>query len=244
MKAKSLFLILAVGLLAASSGAEPVRRKGFFWGGGLGGGWLDRSFSHTNGVDDAEARFYMEFFGGYAFNPHIAVGLEIGGWLIEPSSETYVWNPYWPPDNERSEDPTGEGLMQVLAFTRLYPWSGQGLFIKLGGGYLERWIETSGGTYNEEGWSAVAGLGWDLHVSGNWSLTPTISYSLGEAGSQTHQAVTLSLSLMWHQWKGPDRFAQMNAEALSARGEEETYPQAVKRRFLTAWQAQYGGGSP
>ena len=203
-------ILIAVISIGTSSG-EMEKREGFFWGGGLGGGYLERTFSATNAIDDAETRFYMDFFGGYAFNPHWALGLEIGGWLIEPDSDTYIWNPYYPPDNEPAEDPEGEGLMQVLMFTRLYPYRDKGLFMKLGGGYLEHWWKTSRGNYNEEGWTSVAGLGWDVHVSGNWSITPTVSYSYGEAGDQAHQAVTASIGFMWHQWSGPDRMNSPNA---------------------------------
>jgi len=177
----------------------------FNQGAGLGGGYVERTFSTTNALDDSAGRFYMEFFGGYAFNPHLAVGMEIGGWLIEPDSDTYTWNPYWPPDNERSEEPTGEGLSQILVFTRIYPHREKGLFIKLGGGYMDHWLKTTRGQYNEEGWTTVAGLGWDIHVSGKWSVTPAINYSYGVAGTQTHQAITASFAFMWHQWEGPKR---------------------------------------
>ena len=203
-----IFALLSMETVHARS--EMGKREGFFWGGALGGAYLDRTFSTTNAMDDASGRFYMEFFGGYAFNPHLAVGLELGGWTIEPDSDTYTWNPYWPPDNERSEEPEGEGLMQVLVFTRIYPYEDRGLFLKLGGGYLEHWLKTSRGQYNEEGWTSVAGLGWDIHLSGNWSVTPTLSYSYGVAGHQTHQAVTASFGFIWHQWKGPDRFLPRN----------------------------------
>ncbi len=216
-----LISVIAIRGLAAS---ELERREGFFWGGGLGGAYLERTFSHTNGVDDATARLYMEFFGGYAINPNVAIGLEIGGWLISPDSDTYVWNPYWPPDNERAEEPAGEGLSQILAFTRVYPYHDRGLFLKLGGGYMDHWWKTSHGYYDEQGWTAVAGVGWDIHLSGNWSLTPALSYSHGVAGSQTHQALTASIGFLWHQWKGPNRFDLESSTALMGRNEPGGYP--------------------
>jgi hypothetical protein len=220
-------IVLCVALVAAEHSfavdEEPVR-KGFFWGGGLGGAYLERTFSSTNWTDDAAGRFYMEFFGGYAFNPHVSVGLEMGGWLITPSDNNYSWNPYWPPDNERSEDPAGEGLSQILVFTRLYPYEDKGLFIKLGGGYMDHWWETSSRNYSEDGWTSVAGVGWDIHASGNWSITPTVSYSYGEAGHQTHQAITASLGFMWHQWKGPVRHMNLHVSDL----ERAWYPNEPK----------------
>lgn len=209
MKASAFIIcLLAAGTSLPSSGLDAAERQGWLWGGGIGGAYLERTFSTTNWTDDATGRLYMEAFGGYAFNPHIMAGLEIGGWLITPDSDTYGWNPYWPPDNQPSEDPEGEALMQVLLFTRLYPYRDKGLFIKVGGGYLEHWWKTPEGFQeNEEGWASVAGIGWDIHLSGNWSLTPTLSYSYGVAGNETHQAITASIGFMWHQWKGKDRFA-------------------------------------
>jgi hypothetical protein len=209
MKTTRQLLIPLLVLSYSGFAAELMeRREGFFWGAGLGGAYLDRTFSTTNAVDRAEGLLYMEFFGGVALNPHVAIGLELSGWTIEPDSDTYIWNPYWPPDHQRSEEPQGEGLMQVLVFTRIYPYADQGLFLKLGAGGLEHWLKTDYGTYKETGWTTVGGLGWDVHISTNWSLTPTLSYSYGVAGSQTHQAVTGSISFMWHQWKGPDRMSQ------------------------------------
>ena len=216
MNAKALLItLLTVAISLTSRAAKKAgERKGFFWGAGLGAGYLDRSFNSTDAVDDAAGRFYMDFFGGAAINPHIAIGLELSGWTITPDSDTYIWNPYWPPDQQRSENPQGEGLMQILAFTRLYPYEDKGLFLKLGGGAMEHWLKTDFGNYSENGWTTVAGLGWDVHVTGNWSIIPTLSYSYGIAGSQTHRAVTASIGFMWHGWKGPDRFSKMDPAGL------------------------------
>ncbi len=209
---KTPLLLISILLAGSNIRAEMEERKGWFWGGGVGAAYMDRTFDTTHGADDASGRFYMEFFGGYAFNPHLSAGLEIGGWLIEPDSDTYIWNPYWPPDNQRSEEPTGEGLSQILLFTRIYPYRDKGLFIKLGGGYLEHWLKTDYNTIKEQGWTTVAGVGWDIHLTGNWSLTPGLSYSYGVAGSQTHQAVTASIGFLWHQWKEPNRFSEVTSD--------------------------------
>jgi hypothetical protein len=189
------------GLLIMASATHAEERKGFFWGADLGGGYVERTVTSTNGVDDAAARLYMNFFGGYAFNPRIAIGLEGGGWLIEPDSDTYIWNPYWPPDNQASEEPSGEGIMKIFAFTQIYPDPAGNLFIKLGGGYIDHWTKSSMGITRNEGWGAEAALGYNIPVHENWSLTPMVSYSYGEADVQTHKAITASLGLIWHQWK-------------------------------------------
>lgn len=195
---------LSSSLTYASSSAMQ-EREGFFWGAGLGGSYVERTFSTTNRTDDATTRFYMDFFGGYAFNPHIAIGLEAGGWLIESDSDTYNWNPYWPPDNKPSEDPAGEGIMKIFVFTRIYPYRSGNLFIKLGGGYIDHWTKTSWTTIRNEGLGAEVGVGYDIPLSGNWSLTPMISYSYGEAEVLTYDAITASFGFIWHQWKGPTR---------------------------------------
>ena len=226
---KRVFIIVPALLYAAVSVASPTEipeRKGFFWGAGLGGGYLERTFSSTNGTDDAAGRFYMEFFGGYAINPHVAIGMEIGGWLIEPDSDTYTRNPYWPLDNQSSDDPEGEGLSQILVFARLYPYEDRGLFVKLGGGYMDHWLKTSEQYFSEDGWTSVAGVGWDILLSGNWSFTPALSYSYGRAGTQTHQAVTASIGFMWHQWKGPDTLKFLTPAANSG-----ISPVAINRSF-------------
>lgn len=203
MKPKTTILALLLVLTATlpTRGNTGGIRDGLFWGFGLGGAYLDRTFSTTNTADDAQGRLYMEFYGGTTINPHVALGIEIGGWTISPDSDTYIWNPYWPPDNERSENPEGEGLMQIIIFSRIYPYKERNLFIKLGGGYLDHWLKTDYQTLREHGFTSVAGVGWDIALGGNWSLTPTLSYSYGKAGQQTHQAITASLGIMWHEWK-------------------------------------------
>ena len=210
---RTVLLILGLSFTFPGLAQEVVSRQGLFWGFGLGGAYLERTFMSTNTNDEADGRLYMELFGGLALNPHVAIGLEIGGWTIEPDSDTYIWNPYWPPDNERSEEPEGEGLMQILAFTRIYPAEDRGLFLKLGAGYLEHWLKTDYQTLRKHGWTAVAGLGWDFPVGENWSLTPTLSYSYGTAGIQTHQAFTLSFGAMWHQWEVKNRIDFSTAQA-------------------------------
>lgn len=213
LKATILILLLASTCALSAGGNGEWTREGLFWGFGLGGAYLDRTFSTTNALDDAEGRLFMEFYGGVVLNPHVAIGLEIGGWLIEPDSNTYIWNPYWPPDNERAEEATGEGLMQIIAFTRIYPYEGQGLFIKLGGGFLEHWLETDYQSLRQTGWTTVAGIGWDIPLAKNWSLTPSLHYSYGMAGDQTHQALTASFGFMWHQWEVKSPF---NSDAMQA----------------------------
>jgi len=197
----SIFLMALLPIIGIASTSIAQEREGYFWGADLGGGYVERTFSSTNGTDDATARLYMDFFGGYAFNPHIAIGLEAGGWLIEPDSDTYIWNPYWPPDNQPGEEPSGEGIMRVFVFTQIYPCPDGNLFIKLGGGYIDHWIKSSMGITRDEGWGAEVALGYDIPIYGNWSLTPMVSYSYGEADVQTYEALTASLGLIWHQWK-------------------------------------------
>lgn len=199
----SLVLIALSCTLAFAASEEMQERKGFFWGGSLGAGYVERTFSVANGIDDETTRFYMDGFGGYAFNPHIAIGFELSGWLIEPDSDTYTWNPYWPPDNEPSENPAGEGISQIFVFTRLYPYRTRNLFIKVGGGYVDHWLKTQTQYINDEGWGTVVGVGYDIPLSGNWSLTPLVSYSYGETQVQTLEAFTASFGFTWHQWKGP-----------------------------------------
>lgn len=203
MKRKRIFLLTAVILptMVGNTFAEIPERKGFFGGFGLGAGYIERTFNDAS-LDDGETRFYMDFIGGYAFNPNLAAGLEVSGWNYQ-ADNTYGYY------NSSNEEPEGEGLYQVFAFGRYYPSRESGLFLKLGGGFVRQWTNRPGEDPYKDGWGAVTGIGYDYFISGRGSATFALDYSFGEAEDLTYQSITASVGFIFHQWKGPDRLKDM-----------------------------------
>jgi len=119
-------VLIALGLFAATAlplnAAEPLR-SGQWWGTfELGAGQLDRTMP---GFSDNSARFYLGLGGGMAVDPHLLLGIEASGWLIQA---------------ENANDPTkGAGISRVFAVARIYPQATSNLHLQLGAGSITGW---------------------------------------------------------------------------------------------------------
>jgi hypothetical protein len=185
-------VLTALGLFAATalplSAVEPLR-SGQWWGTfELGAGQLDRTMS---GFSDNSARFYLGLGGGMAVDPHLLLGIEASGWLIQA---------------ENANDPTkGAGISRVFAVARIYPQPTSTFHFEIGAGSITGWDNSpwslnhtgspSGSNRNGSGWEA--GIGYDMMVSSHMAFTPFLRYSSGTAGSMKMSAVTLGVGLTW-----------------------------------------------
>ena len=70
--------------------------------------------------------------GEYVLNPKLLLGVDAGGWLIQPGEIEYNNNP--PPNNFESQV-EGEGLAPILLTARYYPWDDSSGYLKAGAGY-------------------------------------------------------------------------------------------------------------
>lgn len=204
MKTKRTVILIAIMLLGMveTSFSEIPKRGGFFGGMGLGSGYVQQTYDDAS-LDNEEGKFYMEFMGGYAFNPHLAAGLELSGWLYQPDN-TYGYS-----NTSDTEGPEGEALSQTFLFGRYYPSKESGLFLKLGGGFASYWNNRPGEDPRKDGWGAVTGIGYDYFISGIGSVTFSLNYNYGEAEDLTYQSVTASAGFMLHQWEGPSRLGNL-----------------------------------
>ena len=168
------FLLIGTGALAQ----ETFERSGFWGGVDFGVGFVQRSFS---GIEENENNFFLGFEGGYTFNPHFLIGVELSGWLLESS--------------DLEEPSKGEGISQVFIITRYYPSSSMGLFAKIGGGYVSYWNNRPGEPSSKDGWGLTFGGGYDFPIKENFAISPFINYGFGDAGDQDHNVWTLGISL-------------------------------------------------
>ena len=186
-KLRSLFpvasLLAGLGLFAPTTpplrAAEPLQ-PGQWWGTiELGAGQLHRT---TPGFSNNSGRFYLGLAGGIAVDPHVLLGAEFSGWLIQA---------------EDVNDPTkGSGISRVFAVARIYPQSTSTLHFQIGAGSITGWDKSPSSSYRHgTGWEA--GVGYDAVVGTRGVITPFLRYSSGKAGNLTLSAVTIGVGYTW-----------------------------------------------
>jgi hypothetical protein len=171
-------LVLLYFIPTPSFAVEQFARSGFWGGIDVGVGWLQQSLDEID-VDDTD--FFLGFKAGYTLNPHLMLGLELSGWLLE---ETNL------------EDPAvGEGISQIFLISRYYPIRESNFFTKIGGGYANIWNNRPGETRRKNGWGLVVGAGYDFPTSANFALSPFVTFSYGDAEDLTYKAVNFGIGL-------------------------------------------------
>ena len=184
--------LVALGLLAVSvlplRAAEPLRSGQWCGTFELGASQLDRTMP---GFSDNSARFFLGLGGGLAVDPHLLLGIEASGWLIQA---------------ENASDPTkGAGISRVFAVARIYPQPTSTFYFEIGAGSITGWGNSpwslnqpgspSGSSRNGSGWEA--GIGYDVMVSTHAAVTPFLRCSSGTAGNLKLSTVTIGAALTW-----------------------------------------------
>jgi hypothetical protein len=173
-------VFIALFLLAPAGSAEEIYIRNGFWGGiDAGAGLLQQSFDE--GGDEDDIAFYLGFKGGYAVNPHLLIGLELSGWLLEAS--------------DLNDPGEGKGISQVFFVTQLYPHKESGFFAKAGGGYVSMWSNRPGDTRRKQGWGLTAGGGYDFQLNEAVALSPFVNFNYGEAGNGDYTAITFGIGV-------------------------------------------------
>jgi hypothetical protein len=144
--------ILAFALLqppAAAAQGRPQTRSGFWFNGGLGIG-----SAGCDGCDGRESAVSGGLAVGGTLGPKILLGAGTNGWSKSEGGATLT-------------------VGTLTAMIRFYPTATGGFFILAGLGLGSVTAELSGfGSETETGTGAILGLGYDLRVGNNVSLTP------------------------------------------------------------------------
>ena len=161
---------------------SPVERKTWWAALNFGGAALSQS---GGGIHKDDTTGFLGFEGGYVVHPQFLLGIELSGWLLEPSN---------------TQNPSvGEGIMQAFLTTHYYPLPDSGLFVKLGGGYVSHWNNRPGEPRRLNGLGLSVGGGYDVVLTESLPVlpfvTPFVTYSFGEAGDLNHNAITGGISL-------------------------------------------------
>jgi hypothetical protein len=153
---------------AGSDESADKARTGFWGEIDAGYGILKRSYSMSS--DTSQGAFSLALSVGYAWDPRLLLGVELGGWTLQSSS--------------LSDPSQGEAIETLFAIARYYPISDSALFVKGGGGLVKYWNNRPGEN-GANGWGGVLGVGYDVYAKGWIHLAPVVEYSFGSFNGAT-----------------------------------------------------------
>lgn len=170
---------LGVSLLVSSSAwaGHPQERQGFWigFGGGYGSAHAEASCEDCQG-GDREGSFTGFVKLGGTLNNRVLLGVETNAWIKEQEAVTLT-------------------LGSVTGTVTLYPQPSSGFFLKAGAGISYVSTDLQEGTLSvsvsKTGWGVLAGIGYDVCVGRNVSLTPCVNYHYGKPGDLSADGETL-----------------------------------------------------
>lgn len=163
--------VARVDTTASARATQPAfenrqRREGFWIGLGLGYGSY-KGCDDIFGCSDRQGSGSAYVKLGGTLNPQVLLGVESTAWTKDESGARV----------------TAGGVTGTVAF---YPVLSSGFFVKGGFGlsYIEsKYVEGAlSVSASKTGWALIAGLGYDVRVARNVSITPSFSYLYGRPG--------------------------------------------------------------
>jgi hypothetical protein len=174
LRATGFCALLAVLLATTANAQQAQTRQGFWIGGGLGYGSMGIS---CDGCADSDrlggVSGYLKL--GATLRPNILLGVETNGWTKSEFGQTVTM-----------------GNMSGAAYW--YPMSTNGLFVKGGVGYSI----VDDGFANESGFGLLAGLGYDVRVARNLSITPVANWFRGSFDGASANVLQIGLGVTSH----------------------------------------------
>jgi len=163
---RSVAIVSALLVVAASaaSAQHPQTRKGFWIGFGFGYG----SYTCTDCSSVGSVSGYLKMGG--TVSPHLLLGGETNGWTKSEGGETLT-----------------AGNASFAGY--YYPQPAGGLFLRGGVGFSTISGSSGGSTASQTGAGATAGLGYDLRVGANTSVTPVFNFVWGHPDTGFSQSI-------------------------------------------------------
>jgi hypothetical protein len=178
-------------MLAASSalGQSDSGAQHGFWA-GVDAGYAQLKRTYTVTPSTSESKPSLRFRAGYSPNPRLLLGVELGGWNLQGSTDATK----------------GEGIETIFAVARYYPLERTLLFVEGGLGAVKYWNNRPL-EQGANGSGAFLGVGHDFHLTGHFFLAPSIDYSWGHFNGavsppgvtqdERYRAVTLRLGVTY-----------------------------------------------
>ncbi len=169
LRATGLSALLTVLLASTAFAQQAQTRQGFWIGGGLGYGSMG-----CEGCDRVGAPSGYLKLGG-TLRENILLGVETNGW-------------------SKSDLGTRLSMGNVSGAIYWYPMTTNGLFVKAGAGYSV--LDSDFG--NSSGFGILGGLGYDVRVGRNLSVTPVANWFRGNFESGSTNVLQLGLGVTSH----------------------------------------------
>jgi Autotransporter beta-domain len=179
LRATGLYALLTVLLATTVSAQHRQTREGFWIGGGMGYGSMGLSCDTCGDVDrEGGASGYFKLGGSLRQN--ILLGVEGNGWVKSEGSATVTM-----------------GNFSASAYW--YPMTTQGLFIKGGVGYSTLRVDDDVlGDASDSGLGLLGGIGYDIRVGRNLSLTPVANWFRGGFDNGSANVLQFGLGVTAH----------------------------------------------
>ena len=172
---RALPILGATFLWAAPAAAQNGPTRHGFWA-DVEFGYGQLEMSSDQEPLTRQSVFTLNFALGGWLNPHLRLGGELGGWLLEAFD---VWDPS-----------KGESVSQVRAIAQVYPWQERGFFLKAAVGQAI-YTNEHPFEFDSKGWGGTIGAGYDLRVSDGFSLTPVVTFNQGTLGQVRNPVMTV-----------------------------------------------------
>jgi len=163
-RGSAIVLALLVLGVSVSSAQHAQTRKGFWIGFGFGYG----SYTCTGCGSTGSVSGYLKMGG--TVSPHLLLGGETNGWTKSESGTTLT-----------------AGNASFTAY--YYPQPAGGFFLRGGAGFSEIRASNGGSSASQSGVGATAGLGYDVRVGANTSITPVFNFVWGHPDSGFSQSI-------------------------------------------------------
>lgn len=169
LKATGFCALLAILFATTANAQQAQTRQGFWIGGGLGYGSLG-----CEGCDRVGAPSGYLKLGG-TLRQNILIGVETNGWT-------------------KSEFGSRLTMGNVSGAVYWYPMATNGLFVKGGAGYsvLDNSFSST------SGFGMLAGLGYDVRVARNLSITPVANWFRGSFDGGAANVLQLGVGVTSH----------------------------------------------
>ncbi|MEA2723666.1 MAG: hypothetical protein QOH59_1437 [Gemmatimonadales bacterium] len=165
--------VLAVLLAGSASAQQAQARDGFWIGGGLGYGSLGGGGADRVGAPSG----YLKLGG--TLRQNILLGVETNGWT-------------------KSEAGARLTMGNISGAVYWYPMVTNGLFVKAGAGYSVMDADTGFGSGSTSGFGMLGGVGYDVRVGRNLSLTPVANWFRGSFDGGSANVLQIGLGVTSH----------------------------------------------
>jgi len=165
-----MFALCAAGSALAQ---HPQRREGFWIGFGFGYGSADVKSDTIPAAATRESGPTGFIKLGGALSKKVLLGGEVNAWRKSESGATFT-------------------IGNVSAAAYFYPAPATGFFLKGGVGFADFRISVdNGGSATATGFGFLTGLGYDIRVGKNISLTPVFNFYFGSDGDLKSNGTTI-----------------------------------------------------